>query len=94
MNLPAVAYQYLTEKRIPQKSIARVRYRWLCLREDWRAHQEGQVNLVEWVRSLAYMPMVYDLFAWTDPLPFVRYWTARIRSALSRRMPRWLAPAS
>ena len=94
VNLPAVAYQYLTEEKIPQKSIARVRYRWLCLREDWRAHQEGQVNLVEWVRSLAYLPMAYDLFAWTDPLPFVRYWTARIRSALSRRMPRWLAPAS
>jgi len=94
VNLPAVAYRYLTEKKIPQKSIASVRYRWLCLREDWRAHQEGQVNLVEWVRSLAYLPMAYDLFAWTDPLPFVRYWTARIRSALSRRMPRWLAPAS
>ena len=94
VNLPAVAYRYLTEKKIPQKSVAGVRYRWLCLREDWRAHQEGQVNLVEWVRSLAYLPMVYDLFAWTDPLPFVRYWTARIRSALSRRMPRWLAPAS
>ena len=94
VNLPAVAYRYLTEKKIPQKSIASVRYRWLCLREDWRAHQEGQVNLVEWVRSLAYLPMAYDLFAWTDPLPFARYWTARIRSALSRRMPRWLAPAS
>jgi D-aspartate ligase len=94
VNLPAVAYRYLSEKKVPEKSIASVRYRWLCLREDWRAHKEGQVNLVEWVRSLAYLPMLYDLFAWSDPLPFVRYWTTRIRSALSRRMPRWLAPAS
>jgi len=94
VNLPEIAYHYLTEKKVSQRTSFSVRYRWLCLREDWRAHKEGQVNLLEWLRSLAYMPKVYDLFAWSDPLPFVRYWTARIRSALSRRMPRWLAPAS
>jgi len=38
--------------------------------------------------------MIYDVFAWSDPLPFVRHWSARIRAALTRRMPRWLASAS
>ena len=98
VNLPKVAYEFLVEKRIPQKAKAATRYRWLSLREDWRAYREaatgGQFGLAEWLRSLAYVPMVYDMFAWSDPLPFARYWTARLRSALSRRMPRWLAPAS
>ena len=91
VNLPKVAYQYLTGQRI-EKSSFRVRYRWLCLREDWRARR--QVGFVRWLISLAYLPKVYDIFAWRDPLPCVRYWTARIRSALARRMPRWLVPAS
>lgn len=94
VNLPEVAYQYLTEKKILQKTSFSVRYRWLCLREDWRAQREGQVSLPRWLLSLAYMPKVYDIFAWSDPLPVVRYWTAKIRAALSRRIPRWLVPAS
>jgi hypothetical protein len=64
------------------------------LREDWRAYKEGQVGLLGWLASIAYLPKVYDIFAWSDPLPFVRYWTGRIRSALTRRIPRWLVPAS
>ena len=91
VNLPKIAYQYLTGQKIERSSF-RVRYRWLCLREDWRARR--QVGFVRWLASLAYVPKVYDIFAWRDPLPFVRYWTARIRSALARRMPRWLVPAS
>ncbi|MEA3195194.1 MAG: D-aspartate ligase [Betaproteobacteria bacterium] len=94
VNLPEIAYHYLTEKKIPQKTSFSVRYRWLCLREDWRALREGQVSLPRWLLSLAYMPKVYDIFAWSDPLPVVRYWTAKVRSALSRRIPRWLVPAS
>ena len=93
VNLPEVAYQFLTRGKRPEESTARTRYRWLCLREDWRAHKEGQIGLPGWLASIAYMPKVYDVFAWSDPLPFVRYWTGRIRSALARRMPRWLVPA-
>jgi D-aspartate ligase len=94
VNLPKVAYDFLLHGRKPAPMKAAARYRWLALREDWRAQREGQIGLADWLNSLAYFPKVYDLFAWSDPLPFVRYWTARIRSALSRRMPRWLAPAS
>jgi predicted ATP-grasp superfamily ATP-dependent carboligase len=94
VNLPQVAYEYLTARKIPQKTWVRTRYRWLCLREDWHAHRAGQVGLARWLASLAYVPKVYDLFAWNDPLPFVRYWGGRLRAALSRRMTRWLAPAS
>ena len=93
-RLPKVAYDFLIHEKRPGPASARNRYRWLSLREDWRAHKEGQVSLAEWLLSLAYFPKIYDIFAWSDPLPFVRYWTGRIRAALSRRMTRWLAPAS
>ena len=91
VNLPKVAYQHLTGQKI-EKTSFRVRYRWLCLREDWRARH--QVGFARWLLSLAYVPKVYDIFAWSDPLPFVRYWAAKLRSAFTRRMHRWLATAS
>jgi D-aspartate ligase len=94
VNLPQVAYQYLTGGKVAETARARTRYRWLSLREDWRSRRESRLGLAQWLASLAYVPKVYDLFAWSDPLPFVRYWSARIRAALSRRMPRWLASAS
>jgi predicted ATP-grasp superfamily ATP-dependent carboligase len=94
VNLPKVAYDFLLFQKYPQPSKAKVSYRWLCLREDWRAYKEGQIGLLGWLASIAYLPKVYDIFAWSDPLPFVRYWTGRIRSALTRRIPRWLVPAS
>ena len=93
VNLPAVAYRHLTNRKV-ETTAFRVHYRWLSFREDWRACKEGQLGLARWLVSLCYAPKVYDVFAWSDPLPFVRYWTGRIRSALARRMPRWLAPAS
>ena len=92
VNLPKVAYEFLV---LQKRSVSRdfsTRYRWLCLREDWKARR--QVPFTSWLVSLAYVPKVYDIFAWSDPLPFVRYWAGRVRSALSRRMPRWLVPAS
>ena len=94
VNLPKVAYDFLVHGRKPPAVKAATRYRWLSLREDWRAQREGQLGFADWLLSLAWFPKVYDIFAWSDPLPFVRYWTGRIREALSRRMTRWLAPAS
>ena len=98
VNLPRVAYEFLTLNRRPQRAPARTRYRWLSLRHDLRAYRElssrGELGLAAWLRSLAYAPMVYALFSWSDPLPFVRYWTQRIGAALSRRVHRWLATAS
>ena len=94
VNLPKVAYEFLLHRKIPGAAKAKTRYRWLALREDWRAFRHERLGWARWLASLAYLPMVYDVFAWSDPLPFVRHWSTRIRSALSRRMPRWLASAS
>jgi predicted ATP-grasp superfamily ATP-dependent carboligase len=101
VNLARVAYEFLTQDRRPEKSNAQTRYRWLSLGLDWRAYRELRarraLSLAAWLLSLARAPKVYDLFAWTDPLPFARYWSARLRRVphgLTRRFSRWLSTAS
>jgi predicted ATP-grasp superfamily ATP-dependent carboligase len=94
VNLPQVAYDFLTTGHRPPRLVAKTRYRWLCLRYDWRAYKEGQLSFAAWLLSLAWRPMLYDIFSWRDPMPFLRYWAARLRAAAARRMHRWLATAS
>ncbi|HEX6155558.1 MAG TPA: ATP-grasp domain-containing protein [Burkholderiales bacterium] len=97
VNLPQVAYRYLMSGARPLHAEARTDVRWLCLHYDWRAYKElrarRSLTLAGWLLSLAHRPMVYDLFSWSDPRPFVRHWTTKIRSAFTRRMHRWLATA-
>lgn len=101
INLPAVAYDYLAFGRRPQSIAGTQRHRWLALRLDWRAYKElrgrGQLGFGGWVWSLVSAPKVYDLFAWSDPLPFFSHWLARLASArrrLTLRFWRWLSTAS
>ena len=98
VNLPQVAYEYLLHGRRPLHAEANLGMRWLDLHYDRRAYRElrarGELTAGAWLWSLAYRPMVYNLFSWSDPKPFVRHCTTRLRSALSRRMHRWLATAS
>ncbi len=78
--------------------MASTRYRWLALRYDRRAYRElharGRLNFARWLLSLAYFPKVYELFSWTDPMPFLRYWKTRLQAAAARRLHRWHATAS
>jgi predicted ATP-grasp superfamily ATP-dependent carboligase len=99
VNLPQVAYDFLTAgKRPATRTVAKTRYRWLCLRFDWLAYKDlkhrSELSFLGWMASLAYRPMLYDIFSWRDPMPFLRYWAMRIRAAAARRMHRWLATAS
>ena len=98
VNLPQVAYDFLTKNQRPLHAEARTRHRWLSLHYDWRAYREltarGELGFAGWLRSLAHFPMVYDLFSWSDPMPFVRHCLGAIRSAFQRRMHRWHATAS
>jgi predicted ATP-grasp superfamily ATP-dependent carboligase len=98
VNLAKVAYEFLTAGRRPPPAAAQARCRWLSLRNDWRAYKElsarGRLNFARWLLSLAYVPKVYETFSWTDPMPFLRYWNTRLRSAAARRLHRWHATAS
>jgi predicted ATP-grasp superfamily ATP-dependent carboligase len=94
VNLPQVAYEYLLQGKKPLHAEAKTRYRWLSLRYDRRAYPQYGLTRRQWLASLLEAPKVYELFSWSDPMPFARYWGRRLRGALTRRMNRWLATAS
>jgi predicted ATP-grasp superfamily ATP-dependent carboligase len=110
VNLPAVAYHYLVHGARPAGA---ARYgttcRWLYLRYDWKAYRElagrGELGFVRWLRSLAATPLVYQLWAWNDPLPLfdllgrrlksrLARLAARLASGLNTRLRRWRSTAS
>lgn len=84
VNLPCVAYEFLTARRRPAPSRARTRYRWLALRYDRQARRELRLGALRWLASLARGPKVYELFAWNDPAPFLRFWRSRCESRWQR----------
>lgn len=96
VNLPRVAYDYLTRNKFPEPSNPQTRYRWLCLRFDWCAYRElkalGRLSTARWLWSLARSPKVYDLFSWSDPLPFLRECRTRARR-IPRRVRRMVSAA-
>jgi hypothetical protein len=70
------------------------------LRAYREAKARGELTLAAWLLSLVRARKVYELFAWSDPLPFARYWTGRLRrlprrlGRLTLRFSRWLSTAS
>lgn len=102
VNLPAVAYEYLlhgARAGFNERAVAyQTRWRWLSFRLDARAARElvarGELGWGRWLASILGAWKVYDLFSWTDPLPFVRAFARKLGSFARRRMRQWLATAS
>ncbi|MFL6566959.1 MAG: hypothetical protein ACJ8G5_18630 [Burkholderiales bacterium] len=102
VNLTRTAYDYLLHGARPS---APGRYgsarRWVYLRYDWRAYRQlaarGELGLWGWLGSLAGAPLVCQLFAWSDPLPFFSVLRGLFKSKLPRLtavLRRWLSTAS
>lgn len=100
LNLPRIAYDYLLYGKRPATQAYRTDWRWLALRHDYRAYRalaaRGELGAWAWVRSILQAPKVYELFSWTDPLPFVRHLATKARRIprLTLRVKRWLSTAS
>jgi predicted ATP-grasp superfamily ATP-dependent carboligase len=101
VNVPLVAYDYLMYGETPVVAPrARASHRWLSLRLDYRAYRylaaRGELSLVRWIASLGRSRKVYDVFAWADPLPLLRYWMRRVHRVPGAiaRVTRWLFTAS
>jgi D-aspartate ligase len=102
VNLPLTAYEYLVYgKRPAAASPYRTTQRWIYLRLDWHAYRElassGELGFAGWLLSLAAAPKVCQLFAWSDPLPFLRKLHRTVKSRLPRLtavLRRWLATVS
>ena len=101
VNLPAIAYRYLTRGERPQRARATSVYRWVCPRLDWRAYREaaarGEMTLARYLATLVERPKIYDLFSWTDPRPLLHRYLRKARAVprVTRRLlTRWLSTAS
>jgi predicted ATP-grasp superfamily ATP-dependent carboligase len=100
LNLTRVAYDYLVHRRRPARAEYSCRTRWVWLRTDWRAYRQlagrGELGLLRWLWSLVRAPNVYELFSWSDPMPFLRVAARRAGRLprLTQRMWRWLFTAS
>jgi hypothetical protein len=101
LSVPRVAYDYLLEGRTPaapQRFGTSVR--WLSFKHDWRAYRalsaRGELGFWGWAGSLALSRKVHELFAWSDPLPWLVHCLHRARRIprLTSRLRRWLFSAS
>lgn len=91
LNLAEVAYDYLVSGARPASTRYGTAVRWLAPRLDYKAHRELKLFTFTWLASLACSRKVYDLFSWSDPVPFLRKLAGRLGSRLQRL---WLSPAS
>ena len=106
VNLMRTSCDFLLEGKRPAAPAAhRTDIRWLSLQLDARAFRalraEGRLGLARWIASIAFARKVYNVFAWTDPGPWLSFWAQRLRR-LTARVPgrfltflrQWLSTAS
>lgn len=83
VNLMAATYDFLLEGSRPElPSQYRRDYRWLSFALDRRAfgalRARGEIGWAEWLASLATLRNVYSMFSWSDPGPWLRFWSNRL----------------
>ena len=96
VNLLRVAYDYLLEGTRPAKPRDyATRYRWLSLDLDMRAFRElnarGELGVFAWLASIVFSRKVYNVFAWRDPGPWLRFWAFRFVRRWNRGAERLLS---
>jgi len=105
VNLLRVAYDYLLEGARPAPARPRLDRRWLSFELDAKAYREmaarGEITFMEWIGSLARSRNVYNLFSWSDPMPWLAFWTHRVMrqgrrgpARIASRLRQWRATAS
>jgi predicted ATP-grasp superfamily ATP-dependent carboligase len=96
INLPGVACQYLANGARPSApSRYRAAWRWLSLELDARAflqmRREGTLGAFGWLSSIVFSRNVYNVFAWHDPGPWLRFWRLRLTRRVARSGERLLS---
>lgn len=101
VNIPLTAYEYLVYgRRAPAPAHFGTRYRWVSFLRDYRAYRDlasrGELGFWAWVGSLLGSRKVHDVFAWSDPVPFIVDCLRRLRRLprVTARLTRWLFTAS
>jgi len=104
VNLLRTAYDYLLEGARPEvPGDYGNALRWISFDLDARAfgelHARGELGFFRWAGSILFSRKVYNLFAWGDPGPWVRFWAFRIvrrwyRGGLLSMVRQWRSTAS
>jgi D-aspartate ligase len=87
VNLPAVAYHWLAERRAPaERALAAPGPRWVSLGRDARGVRDDPgarlLAWARWARSLMAGPLVHEVFDWRDPGPTLALAGQHARGAL------------
>lgn len=90
INLPLLAYADQTGQSVPPQMLYRTNVRWLRFGNDCRSflrsyRPAGELSLSRWMASLLSLK-VYDVFAWTDPVPFILHLADFMMRALRSRL--------
>ena len=94
VNLMRIAYDYLCDgKRPPDPRPAyATKYRWLSLGMDFATFRQmrarGELGWGEWLASVFSPRNIYNYFWWSDPAPWLRVWTHRLRRVRERGLER------
>ncbi len=96
LNLPGVACAWLTRGERPSAAGRyATTYRWLSLELDARAflqlRREGSLSTPSWLASILFSRNVYNVFAWADPGPWLRFWSLRFTRRAVRGPARFLS---
>ena len=87
-NLMRVAYDYLVSRERRPVPVPRTTMRWIDSSLDFKAARqmirEGQLGWAGWLASLAGSRKLYNLFSWTDPIPFLDWAWQRARRVAVR----------
>lgn len=88
VNLMRATYDYLVFRQRPVPSRYGTARRWLSLGLDYRAFRElraqGALSLPAWIASILRSRNIYNLFSWSDPMPWAKTYAARLQRKLRR----------
>ncbi len=85
VNLPALVYNDLLGRPIPELTSARAGLTWTRLWQDALAAKSAQLPMTEWLRWSLNCE-AKRLLAWDDPMPFVRAGLWRVVDVLRSRL--------
>jgi D-aspartate ligase len=82
VNLPLVAYQLLVDGLEPTAPpLYQPRAQWLNFYRDFQAFRaDPALGIGTWLRSVLGLRTLHEIFAWSDPLPFLT-WAGRVLRA-------------
>ena len=82
LNLIRAAYDFLVDGAQWETGHYRTSRRWLALHLDFRAYRaraaRGEATFGSWLASILLSRNVYNVFAWSDPGPWVSFQAARL----------------